>query len=130
MKRNKLLIAIAVVLISTMVTVMIISFSKIGAIQEMNRQELHYDADGYFLMLNSKSGLLGIYEATEPIRHVWVNNQFPEGIADGVYLSHYTQNGLFLTTQSSCVYENDPFVLTLENSIEIPEGTPVLVYQR
>ena len=39
------------------------------AIEEMNRVELHYDADGYFLMIDTENGLLGMYNATKPLKH-------------------------------------------------------------
>lgn len=105
-------------------------------IEEMNQQELHYDADGYFLMLNTNIGLLGFYNGSEPVKHIKVTNQIKVnnpvygGIAEGVYQVHYAQNGLFFTTQSSCMYENEPFVLVISNSAEIPDGTPLLVYNR
>ena len=123
MVRNKLLIIIAVILLATMVTVMCISVSRIRGIQNMNRQELHYDADGYFLMLNTKTGLLGFYDGTEPVRHLWVNDQIPAGIQEGVYAAYHAQNGLFLQSK-----ENSSIVLVLKDSNEVPAGTPLLVY--
>ena len=92
-------------------------------IEKMNEQELHYDADGYFLMLDTQNGLLGIYDVTEPLEHILVGDQLPNGVVHGVYITHCTEDKLILLSG-----EEEPIVLIIENTVEIPEGTPVLVY--
>ena len=42
---------------------------RFEAIEEMNSKELHYDADGYFLMIDTENGLIGIYDAIKPLKH-------------------------------------------------------------
>lgn len=46
-----------------------IRYNHLKAIEEMDRNELHYDADGWFLMVNKGKNLVGLYYATEPVMH-------------------------------------------------------------
>lgn len=40
-----------------------------AVIEAMNRQELHYDADDYFVMIDTGNGLIGLYRAITPLKH-------------------------------------------------------------
>lgn len=37
----------------------------------MDARELQYDADGGFIMIDMQEGLMGVYEAVRPVRHIW-----------------------------------------------------------
>lgn len=93
------------------------------AIEKMDEQELHYDADGYFVMLDTENGLLGIYNVTEPLEHILVGDQLPNDVAHGVYFTRQTEDLLILLSG-----EEEPIILVVRNIVAIPEGTPVLVY--
>lgn len=38
-------------------------------ITEMNQEELHYDADGLFIIIDKDKKLIGVYHGTEPLSH-------------------------------------------------------------
>lgn len=38
---------------------------------EMDARELQYDADGGFIMIDMQEGLMGVYKAVRPVRHIW-----------------------------------------------------------
>ena len=52
------------------------------AVSEMNRKELHYDANSWFFMYDTDSGLFGIYDGCEPVRHIYISDL---EIEPGVY---------------------------------------------
>lgn len=128
MKMRRRLIAATLALLIVVLGTVIPERVKQHQIKEMNQQELHYDADGHFIMLDRTTGLLGFYNACTPIGHRWVDDQICREISDGVYLAQYAQNGLFFYDRDGCLYNNEPLVLILDESILIPEGTPMLVY--
>lgn len=56
------------------------------AIDEMDRAELHYDADDYFMMVDRENMLIGFYDAATPINHIWIDDyKGISGIPEGVY---------------------------------------------
>lgn len=128
MKMRRRLIAATLALLIVVLGTVIPERMKQHQIENMNRQELHYDADGPFIMLNRATGLLGYYEGCTPIHHEWVDDQITREIADGVYVSQYAQNGIFFYDRDGCLYDNDPLVLLVSESVRIPEHTPMLVY--
>ena len=78
----------------------------------MDKRELWYDADDWFIMIESKSGLVGVYYADRPVEHASCRTAFSWNdeeecvttwgdIKDQVYGNIYTS---------------------------IPDWTPVLVY--
>lgn len=57
-----------------------------SAIDETDRTELHYDADGYFMMVDKEYRLIGFYDGITPINHIWVADfNGISGIPEGVY---------------------------------------------
>ena len=51
-------------------------------ITDMDREELHYDADSYFLMIDQKHHIMGFYDGTHPMRHMWCNQKIRDGVYD------------------------------------------------
>lgn len=49
----------------------------------MDARELQYDADGGFIMIDMQEGLMGVYEAVRPVRHIWKKRL--KRLAPGVY---------------------------------------------
>ena len=45
------------------------SINNIHKIKEMDREEVHYDADDWFIMVDKENGLIGIYDGIEPVFH-------------------------------------------------------------
>ncbi len=128
MRKRNLLLILAMLLLVFCLVQALGHQHKHRVIEEMNRQELHYDADGYFIMLDRTTGLLGFYNCCDPLGHEWVKDQVSQTISDGVYLAQYAQNGLYFFDRDGCLYDNDPLVLVLDENFRIPEGTPMLVY--
>ena len=56
-------IAIAILVIGIIRTI------QNDAIDHMNKEELHYDANGYFVMISADDGLIGVYDGRNPIKH-------------------------------------------------------------
>lgn len=69
-------------------------------IEEMNARELHYDADDWFILIDRKTGLCGVYKACTPIEHS--------------YLDEVPAAGLYKAEE-------------LDIAWDVPEWTPVLV---
>ena len=49
----------------------------------MDARELQYDADGGFIIIDMQEGLMGVYEAVRPVRHIWKKRL--KRLAPGVY---------------------------------------------
>ena len=49
----------------------------------MDARELHYDADGGFIMIDMQEGLMGVYNAVKPMWHIWKKKL--KRLAPGVY---------------------------------------------
>lgn len=64
-----------ILLMGAMFVLLAIAFElhRSDCIREMNAKELHYDANDWFILINKSEGLIGIYDGTEPIQHIWVN---------------------------------------------------------
>ena len=87
------------------------------ACEDMDIQEKHYDADGYFIMVSTKDSVVGTYWCSKPLHHykcrVCVKVSTPqvctvdqiENIGVGMELDDLKE-----------IYET------------IPEGTPLLIY--
>lgn len=61
----------------------IITGRKAEAIKEMDSQELHYDADGWLLMVDKEHDLIGIYHAEKPVGHINCDTSgFENGVID------------------------------------------------
>ena len=55
-----------------LIAFMLISFhvKKVRDIEEMNDRELHYDANGKFVMVCVEDELCGIYDGRNPLKHI------------------------------------------------------------
>ena len=42
-------------------------------IADMNARELHYDADGWFILVNRECDLVGVYMADMPVTHFYMD---------------------------------------------------------
>ena len=43
--------------------------NNIHKIKEMDREEVHYDADDWFIMVDKENGLIGVYDGIKPVIH-------------------------------------------------------------
>lgn len=71
MKRKLKIILIMFICIFAYSLAVIKSINNIHKIKEMDREELHYDADDWFIMVDKEKGLIGIYDGTEPVFHLF-----------------------------------------------------------
>ena len=102
-------------------------------IEEMNAQELHYDADDYFLMVDRTAGLIGFYDGITPMRHTYTSGYSGmSNIQCGVYEA-YIQGGTVVLVNTS----DDSWATTIPIDKgtycwarqEYPGGYPALVYE-
>lgn len=89
-------------------------------IEEMNKMELHYDADDYFIMVNATDGFLGVYKATTPLKH------FKCKIEGEAQVDFLVIKVTELTEQNVTLRKQD-LTWILDNC---PEWTPVLIYKK
>lgn len=59
------------------------AYRRAGKEAGMDARELQYDADGGFIMIDMQEGLMGVYEAVRPVRHIWKKRL--KRLAPGVY---------------------------------------------
>lgn len=102
-------------------------------IEEMNAQELHYDADDYFLMVDRTAGLIGFYDGITPLRHTYTSGYSGmSNIPCGVYEA-YIQGGTVVLVNTSD--DNWATTIPIDKGIycwareEYPGGYPALVYE-
>lgn len=96
--------------------------------EKMDRRELHYDADGEFIMIDTQDGHMGVYDAVKPVRHIWINRL--KRIKPGVYnldvcsgwieLYNNSMEGVYVVKMDE---KNDRFF-----HASVSQGAPVLVY--
>lgn len=57
-------------------------YNRQAAEQTMDRIEMRYDADGPFILIDSSSGLIGVYNASDVIGHIWTKDaiESPAGV--------------------------------------------------
>lgn len=53
---------------------------KREAEQRMDARELHYDANSWFILIDKSEGMIGIYDGTKPVQHIWVDVSIDEGV--------------------------------------------------
>lgn len=71
-----------VIVVALAVAVLVVG-RKAQFVDKMNAKELHYDADGWFIMVDKEHDLVGIYWATEPVRHIQLDtSRFENGVID------------------------------------------------
>ena len=96
--------------------------------ERMNIRELHYDADGGFIMIDMEDGHMGIYEAIKPLRHIWKSRL--KRISPGVYKLSICEGWIEL-------YNNDlhgVYVIPMGRDddrffqMNVQQDIPVLVY--
>ena len=87
------------------------------ACEDMDLHEKHFDADGYFIMVNTKDGIVGTYWCSRPLKHyrctVNVQVETPQ-----VFTVDLIEN-IGIDMDVDCfrdIYET------------IPEGTPLWIY--
>lgn len=60
-----------------------LGYTKTKHIKEMDANELHYDADSWFIMVDKEHNLIGVYYATDPIFHEYCDtDRFENGVID------------------------------------------------
>ena len=53
------------------------------SIKRMDARELHYDANDWFILIDTSDGHIGIYNAEIPVKHIFVDDL--EGLRSGTY---------------------------------------------
>ena len=94
----------------------------------MDERELHYDADGGFIMIDMQEGLMGVYYAVKPVRHIWKKKLkrltpgvYKLSICDGwVELYNDELHGVYVIGMNE---KDNRFFLR-----EVEQDIPVLVY--
>lgn len=124
MKEKKLLFAYGITLLAALTALLVFKLweeSPSGkyyeACEDMDSQEKHYDADGYFIMISTGDSVVGTYWCNKPLHHykcrVCVQVTTPQ-----VFTVDLIENiGIDLDLADlKEIYET------------IPEGTPLLIY--
>ena len=96
----------------------------------LDAEELHYDADGPFILIDRETAQMGYYAACTPVWHLHSARIRPE-FMEGVYRAYRADNGLYFF-YDSCGILAYKFVLTLTDAEldyfrDMPDGIPVLV---
>lgn len=89
-KRRKIIQWVVAITIITLIAIFVNSiwynhFKNYSDVKVMNAKELHYDADGPFIMINNDDHLIGFYIGSTPIIHYKYNEYVEEGIYDVEY---------------------------------------------
>ena len=82
-------------------------------IEEMNKTELHYDADGYFVMVNTAAEIVGVYDAVTPLNHYKCTVIQPAVTRQVCKVSELAKYGVTVPTE---LFDT------------VPAETPVLIY--
>lgn len=96
--------------------------------EKMDRRELHYDADGEFIMIDTQDGHMGVYDAVKPVRHIWINRL--KRIKPGVYNLDVCSGWIELYNNSM----EGVYVIKMNESDDrffhasVSQGVPVLAY--
>lgn len=78
-----------------------IGYKKTKQIQDMDKNELHYDATDWFIMVDKEHNLVGLYHGTEPIFHEYCDtDKFRNGVIDIPTLV-FGGNGYDVTNKST-----------------------------
>lgn len=95
--------------------------------RQMDKQELHYDADNYFLMLDATHGLAGFYYATTPLAHMRIKTE----ALNGVYDAYFHGGEMFLELVSVDATIEVPLTKKQAKWIDehYKDGYPALVYR-
>ena len=126
-KIAKTIVVLAIVMVVLIMFNLIYSRTAKEAtdIAMMNKRELHYDADGPFIMIDIKHDLIGFYRATLPVYH----NRFKEEIEPGIYTAEFDEYGNTID-----IYNGSKVLITsidVSKDEELQHGfdeCPVLVY--
>ena len=119
-----MIIVIGLLLIQTAV----LHFRQQRQQKEMDAQEVHYDADNYFLMIDATNGIAGFYFCEHPLTHMRIRTDALDGVYDAyfhdgyMYLEHTKQDATIqvpLTRRQAAWIE-----------AEYEDGFPALVYRR
>lgn len=103
-------------------------WEKAGDCEVMDAREKHYDADGYFILIDTQEGLMGAYDAYKPLRHFWYK-EFRK-IKPGLYKYDSYEDLMELSSEDTeevyNLYLSASDLRYLQATIE--QGIPVLVY--
>ena len=56
---------------------------KLEPTSKLDSYELHYDADGYFLLINDNDNLMGVYDGPEALEHFYLDLNCTPALAPG-----------------------------------------------
>lgn len=103
------------------------AWERAAKAEEMDRRELHYDADDDFILIDTQEGLMGVYHGCDPLNHFW--GDFRK-IKPGLYLYEGYENTFELTMDDTdAVYRvelKEKDLRYLQKTIK--QGIPVLAY--
>ena len=117
-KRKACSAFIAAIIILILVNIVLLTGERRADIEDMNRMELHYDANSYLILVCADDYLCGIYDGKTPIRSLWCKYLDTANVPK-VYALEDLRDVTTLTEWDL-------------NGIEeiVPDGTPVLVYRK
>ena len=132
-KKRKEIIVLALCVIAILLIVcFVVTDKRTTAAQEryLDAEELHYDADGPFILIDRNTAQMGYYEGCTPVWHLHSARIRPE-FKEGVYRAYRADNGLYFF-YDNCGIPAYKFVLTLTDAEleyfrDMPDGIPALM---
>ena len=91
-----------------------------NSIEIMDKRELWYDADDWFILIETGENLIGIYQGTIPVEHGFciVSDEFWKSVVETDIFEQV------VTTWGDCKDYADCHIQT-----DVPDWTPVLIYE-
>ena len=91
-----------------------------NSIEIMNKRELWYDANDWFIMIETNEDLLGIYQGITPVEHVFC------AVSDDIWKIVVETDIMeqIVTTWGECKDYVDCYIQT-----DVPDWTPVVIYE-
>ena len=96
----------------------------------LDAEELHYDANGPFILIDKETAQLGYYAATAPIWHMH-GGRISADLKEGVYRAYKSDNGLYFFSGLSGDPEHTFVLMLTDEEMEyfetMPRYVPALV---
>lgn len=119
----------ALIVIAAAVAIMTITINTGYRREEryLDAEELHYDADGYFIIVDKETSQIGFYDATRPLLHI--HGQDVTDCVPGMYRMYKLQSGVCFMAENE---DGISFAIELTDKQQrivnvMPDETPVLV---
>lgn len=118
MKGKIKLFVMALVMFTLLSGIHMIKVADETTLEIMNKRELWYDADGYFILVNERTHLVGVYDGTKPLRHF--SCEFDRDIDNNTVIT-----AADLEKYGIQISERERRFIDMV----CPEDTPVLIYE-